>query len=330
MSVGSMQLTQRYELAAALCAGKRVLDVGPAPDNAREPLAVRAAELVSWDPDSAPQGHFDTVISLAGEPDEAALAELERRANQGARVLAAFERVGGARRSPRAEPPAEDAARGLAERLSASVVLPQFAMEGSMIGRLEEPPQVELHTDGTRDEDAAALIVVSGFDRDELDGAMAGLRVSAAPALLTYVRGLEAAHADLLRANRQLTRERIGRDGSAASSLLNAQRELETMRAIARGHEEQAQRVAAWYDAPRYHLVDRIRTGMTKIPGLTGLIRFLWSLISTRAESPQLDAAANPPSDEPKGVDQITREREGLSEEEQAAEPVEVTSRLED
>ena len=199
-----------------------------------------------------------------------------------------------------------------------------------MIGRLEEPPQVELHTDGTRDEDAAALIVVSGFDRDELDGAMAGLRVSAAPALLTYVRGLEAAHADLLRANRQLTRERIGRDGSAASSLLNAQRELETMRAIARGHEEQAQRVAAWYDAPRYHLVDRIRTGMTKIPGLTGLIRFLWSLISTRAESPQLDAAANPPSDEPKGVDQITREREGLSEEEQAAEPVEVTSRLED
>ena len=103
------------------------------------------------------------------------------------------------------------------------------------------------------------------------------------------------------------------------------------MKTIARNHEEQVRRVEAWYDAPRYHLADRIRTTLTKVPGIPGLIRFLWSLISTRAESPQLDAAANPdPDRDEEDAETVTREREGLKADEDTAERAEVSSRLEE
>jgi hypothetical protein len=324
VSVGAIQLTQRYELAAALCVGKRVLDVGEAPDHVRGPLASSAAELAVWDGDSAPMDSFDAVIRLAGRRG---LPEIERLRGDGVAVLVAFERSGSGRRSPRAEPPAEDAARALAQRLPGAVQLPQYVMEGSLIGEPGGRPELDLRGGGVRDEDAVAVIVASGFDPRELQGARTSLKIAAAPVLLSYLRGLESAHADLLRANRELMRERLGRDGSAAASLLNAQRELEEMKEIARGHEEQVRRVHAWYDAPRYHLVDRTRDTMTKIPGLPGFIRFLWSLISTRAETPALDAAANPEPDE--GAEEVTKEREGMSKDERAEEPQELSSRLE-
>ena len=65
------------------------------------------------------------------------------------------------------------------------------------------------------------------------------------------------------------------------------------------------------------------------LPGLPGFIRFLWSLISTRAESPQLDAAAHPePSEDADDPATVTREREGL-EAEEAKEPTEASAPLE-
>jgi hypothetical protein len=319
------QLLQRYELAAALCAGLRVLDLSDAPEAAPRMLDAAAGE-----------GPFDAVVALDGlaEPGrrERVLAELERHAGQGARVLAVFERDAGRARSPRVEPPPEDAARALAARLPGAVVLRQFIAEGPVIAPAADPaaPALTLRGDDLRDEDAAALIVASGFEEAALNEARASLSFTAAPVLLSYVRGLEAAHAELLRANRELMRERVGRDGSAAASLLDAQQQLEKMKTIAKEHEEHVNRVRAWYDAPRYHLVDRVRGVLTKVPGFAGSIRLLWSLISTRAETPHLDAAANPdPDAEPTDAAEVTRRREGLAAADDRREPAEISEPLE-
>lgn len=322
----SIEIEQRYELAALLCQGLRVLDLGDAPEHARRPLASAAAALVA---DEAER--FDAVVCLAGSaPPPERLAGFAR---DGARVLAAFEPPRDRARSPRAEPSASDHANALAEKLRDAIVLPQFYAEGSLIGLPDGGgAALDLSLGDARPEDAAALIVASGFEPEALSHARASLRVSAEAVLSSYVRRLEAAHEELLRANRRLMSERVGREGSAAASLLNAQRQLEEMKAIARNHEEQVHRVEAWYDAPRYHLVDRVRGFVTRIPGFTGFVRFLWALVSTRAETPKLDAAANPQPDEDDKAEvsaAVTRDREGRDPSEEEHEPREVTSRLE-
>jgi hypothetical protein len=336
-AAGGLGLLQRYELAAVLCAGLRVLDLSDAPDSARLPLRSSASDLVAREDAEPSEESFDAVVALDGLPTgerrDRALSVLERRALAGARVLVAFERPDGRPKSPRVEVPFGDAARALAEKLPGALVLPQFVAEGALIGPLHEAdrtPELDLRLPEQSDEDAAALIVASGFERNEVNRVRASLRVAAAPVLLGYVRELELANAELLRANRGLMRASLGRDGSAAGSLASAQRKAEEMQELARRHELQARQVEAWYDAPRYHLADRVRDVLTKIPGLTGLVRFLWSLVSTRAETPHIDAAANPPpEDERSEAERVTREREGLAKAEVAREPEEISSRLE-
>src|ERR1700748_2634378 len=97
-------LFQRYEFAAVLCVGLSVLDLSATPKDARGALAESASELVVADAGDAPGGPFDVVIVLDGLPAERrerVLSEVERRAGEGARVLAAFERQDGQPRSPR-------------------------------------------------------------------------------------------------------------------------------------------------------------------------------------------------------------------------------------
>lgn len=314
--MSDVRLEQRYELAAALSDGLRVLDLGSVPPPARRALEERAAELTV----GSDAGQVDVVVALDGLADaerrQRIVQELERHAGEGARVLAAFDCPVGRPSSPRAEESPERAAAALADRLAGATVLRQFLAEGSLIaaaGADGMTRELNLRGADLLAEDAAALIVASGFEDRALEVARLSLQVAAAPVLLSYVRGLEAAHAELVRANRQLMRERVGRDGSAAAALLNAQRQLEEMRTIARNHEEHVRRIEAWYDAPRYHLVDRVRGGAIRVPGFAGFIRFLWSLISTRAETPKLDAAANrQPGDEESEASEVTREREGL------------------
>jgi hypothetical protein len=321
----SLEVEQRYELAALLCEGLRVLDLGDAAEPARRPLASAAAALAADESE-----RFDAVVCLAGDPPP--VERLAGLVRNGARLLAAFELPRDRERSPRAQPSASARAQGLAEQLGEAIVLPQFYAQGSLIGLPDgEGAALDLSTGDARPEDAAALIVASGFDSEALSRARASLRVSAEPVLSSYVRRLEAAHEELLRANRRLMSERVGREGSAAASLLNAQRQLEEMKAIARGHEEQMHRVEAWYDAPRYHLVDRVRDFVTRIPGFTRFVRFLWALVSTRAETPKLDAAANPePGDDDKTeLSAVTRDREGREQDDEEGEPREVISRLE-
>jgi hypothetical protein len=332
---GGIQLLQRYELAARLCTGLRVLDLSEAPERARSPLASAARELVRG---TAPAESFDAVVALDGLPDaerrERVLSDLERWAARGAGVIVALERPGGRPTSPRVEAPFDEIAKALAKRLPGALVMPQFVAEGSLIGAPPgEPggtPELDLRMGDESEEGAAALIIASGFERGAVSRARLSLRVVASPVLLSYVRALEVSNAELLRANRGLMSANLGRDGSAAASLANAQHQAEKMRELARHHELHARRVEAWYDAPRYHLADRVREFLIKVPGLARTLRFLWSLISTRAETPQLDAAANPvPNDEEEGaVAVVTREPAGLTADELHEGP-EASARLE-
>jgi hypothetical protein len=338
-AAGGLPLVQRYELAASLCAGLRVLDLSDAPSAARSALEVCAKAVVVAGPEDAPQRPFDVTLALDGLVDaerrEQVLAEIERRAGDGTRVLVALERPAGRPRSPRTDPPVDEVARTLAACVPGARVIPQFVAEGSFIGPPpREPdgsPELDVRLPEPREEDAAALIVVSGYDDGSVEQARVSLRVAAAPVLLSYVRELELANAELLRANRALMRGSFGRDGSAAASLAHAQHQAEQMKALARFHEEHARRVEAWYDAPRYHLADRVRETLVRIPGLTRFVRFMWSLISTRAETPHIDAAANPPPEDEGGEPRdVASQGEEPTNPEPAREPEEVSSRLEE
>lgn len=333
---GGIELRQRYELAAALCRGFRVLELGEGSTAARSLLEQSAGELRLAGDEGAGRSSLDAAVALDGlrEPDrrESVLAEAERLARDGVRVLLALEQDPASSGRPRET--AGRAARALAERFAGGVLLHQFLADGALISggesAAEQTPALHILDGEVSEEDAAAVIIAVGFEPEELSRGVAHVRVTAAPVLRSYVRSLEIAHAELLRANRELMRERIGRGGSAAVSLLNAQRELGEMKAIARQHEEQVRRIEAWYDAPRYHLVDRVRTFMTKVPGLTGGVRLLWSLISTRAETPELEAAARPQREEVEEAAEVTRAREGLDSAEEEKRPSESYSRLEE
>jgi hypothetical protein len=332
--VGAIHVVQRFELAAALCDGMRVLDLSDVPQVVRRPLDASAREVVVAGDGDSPAGRFDAVIALDGlaerERRGRVLAEIERFAAAGTPVMAALDQGVGAA-GPRAEPPVEALVRALAERLPGVVALPQFLLEGALIGPPRGEPALRVLDAEAHDDDATAVIVAHGFEREALSQATASLRLAIAPVLLSYVRQLEIAHAELLRANRGLMRERVGREGSAAASLVNVQQQIDDARELARRNEEHARRVEAWYDAPRYHLADRVRDVLIKVPGLPGLARFLWSLMSTRAETPRIDAAANPDRDnEADELAEVTREREALAKEEEAEEPAEIVSRLEE
>ncbi|HET8672266.1 MAG TPA: hypothetical protein VFL87_01420, partial [Thermoleophilaceae bacterium] len=307
---------QRYALAAELCRDLRVLDLGTAPSAAQELIRGSASSVTQ-----AADDGYDVVLALTDDHEEGRASMLGQYAAGGARLLAAFERPAGLATPSRVQISPEELAVQLAERLPTAVVLPQFLAEGSVIGLPGNGGEgrLELGHREVRREDAAAFIVASGFSAEQLSHAQAVLPVTVTPILSSYVRNLESAHAELLRANRMLMRQRVGQSGSAAATLAElrrqadqAKRERDEMEEIARGHELQVHRVRAWYDAPRYHLADRVREALTRLPGFTGTVRFLWSLVSTRAETPKFDAAANPErGDEQAELEEVTREREG-------------------
>ena len=116
------------------------------------------------------------------------------------------------------------------------------------------------------DEGAAALIIASGFERNVVNEARVSLRVAAAPVLLSYVRALELSNAELLRANRGLMSGNLGRGrlgGGIPAQRTASGREDARAR---EDHELHARRVEAWYDAPRYHLADRVRESRSRSP----------------------------------------------------------------
>jgi 2-polyprenyl-3-methyl-5-hydroxy-6-metoxy-1,4-benzoquinol methylase len=250
---------QRYEFAAALCAGGRVLDLCCGSGYGSAILATRAGEVVGIDNDAATietaratigrengnvsfeladavaflrkeiESRFDTVVCFEGlehlQDLDDALALLREHAERGVRVLASVPNG----RLFREQNPFhvtefgyDEAVRAF-EPFPATLMVPQFLAEGSLIS-----PSGATETDVTvsvddRDEPEYAnhFIFCVGFSEQDVGRAHHGrLQLNAAPVFNRWAEDLKQGAWALRRENARLARARLGKGGSAAASAL--------------------------------------------------------------------------------------------------------------
>jgi 2-polyprenyl-3-methyl-5-hydroxy-6-metoxy-1,4-benzoquinol methylase len=257
----------RYELAAELVAGKRVLDLCCGSGYGTEILAGAGCEVVGVDNDMATidlarvtvgertgaefeaadalaylrgvdAGRFDAIVCFEGLehlPDvEAVLARLRELAEDGVREVLS---IPNSRLFEEDNPfhltdfGYEEARAAFAE-FPATVMVPQFLAEGSLIvapdppqdtdGGDPEQPEPALWLEDRREpEYANHFIFCVNCDAGTLASRDRGrLRLEAAPVYNRYIRSLEQTVQELWRVNNQLTRLRLGTSGSAAASYL--------------------------------------------------------------------------------------------------------------
>jgi len=249
----------RYEFAAGLCAGQRVLDLCCGSGYGTAILAARAREAVGVDNDAATvdtarvtigrelpnvsfeltdavaflQGdlasRFDALVCFEGlehlQDLDQALALLLGHAERGLRIVASV--PNGklfAEQNPFhvTEFGYDDAIRAFAP-FPATVMLPQFLAEGSLIcpaGAQETEVTVTL---GDRDEPEYAnhFLFCVNFAAERLQGVHHGrIQLNAAPVFNRWAEDLKRGASALRRENARLARGRLGKAGSAAASAL--------------------------------------------------------------------------------------------------------------
>jgi hypothetical protein len=99
------------------------------------------------------------------------------------------------------------------------------------------------------------------------------------PLMTGYVRLLEEANRSLSEANVRLAREKLGVHDSAAGALGP---EMDELRRELAEQREIATQAKAALEAPRYRAVDRLRSIVFRIPGLSALFRLRSWLIQRR------------------------------------------------
>jgi 2-polyprenyl-3-methyl-5-hydroxy-6-metoxy-1,4-benzoquinol methylase len=250
---------QRYEFAARLCGGARVLDLCCGSGYGSAVLASSAQQVVGVDNDAATiemaqatigretqhvsfeladavhylggdlRERFDVVVCFEGlehlQDLQAALALLRAHAQHGLRVIASVPNS----KMFREQNPFHITEFGYDEALSAfsgfpaRVMLPQFLAEGSLI----TPPgavqtEVTVAIEG-RDEPAYAnhFLFCVNFDADEVESVHHGrVQLNTSPIFNRWSEGLKHTVAALRRENARLARARLGKSGSAAASAL--------------------------------------------------------------------------------------------------------------
>ncbi len=156
-------------------------------------------------------------------------------------------------------------------------VLYQFLAEGSLIrtedGAGDPQPRIELSEHGEKEYANHFICFVNCAPEAVTDGRM---QLSAAPAHNRYVLNLERSMREMWLTNARLARGRLGVDDSAGAAVLSRfedlHLQLEQAEHRAAVFEAEVERIKAWYDAPRYHLVDAIRTILQAL-GLHKLIK---------------------------------------------------------
>lgn len=261
----------RYEIAAELTAGLRVLDLCCGSGYGTAILAERAGIVHGVDVDMATVDiatatvgrdteatfeardalaflraedlaeRFDAIVCFEGLehlPDvEGALRELRRHAEAGVRIVASI---------PNSKAFEEDnefhltnfgweEARAAWEGFDNAVMLFQHLAEGSVVlaeGADELDARI-VHLDHGEPEFANHFIVAVGFDPDAVRVAhRARAQLVLAPVYNRYMRTLEQANAQLWRRNAQLARGLIGRaDSGAASFVSRLERRVEELEA---------------------------------------------------------------------------------------------------
>lgn len=246
----------RYELAAALCEGARVLDLCCGSGYGSLVLAERAASVhgvdvaaeaieaaraaagpatVTFEQADAlafvralEVGRVDAIVCFEGiehvpEPG-ALLDELARLRDGGARLLVSLPNSLGFEEENEFHVTdyGYEEMLAAAERLGGVEILEQRLAEASVLRRAGETGETELRgrlRAGGEDEAAWAnhWLLIAGVDAAALDGARLRLSVTAASNQSGYMRQLERANADLRRHNARLARTWLGiHDAGAA------------------------------------------------------------------------------------------------------------------
>jgi 2-polyprenyl-3-methyl-5-hydroxy-6-metoxy-1,4-benzoquinol methylase len=276
----------RYQFAAPLCRGRSVLDLCCGSGYGSEILAAEASAVTAVDNDvatiemarsalggsgiefeaadaiaflgAAQRGRFDVIVCFEGlehlaEP-EAALALLREHAAAGTRLLVSVPNS----RFLREDNPYHLTDFGYEEAREAFAgfpsmqLLPQYLAEGSLIvPAAASGSDVSVTLDGRDDPGYANhFIACAGFAEEEVAAVHHGrMQVEAAPAYNRHMKALERAYADLRRANARLTRQKLGKSGSAAASFLATAdawyRRYEAATARVAELEQQLQRLGA-------------------------------------------------------------------------------------
>ena len=249
----------RYEFAARLCAGKRVLDLCCGSGYGTAILAAGALEAVGVDNDAATvetaratlgrelanvsfeladavaylsgeiAGRFDVVACFEGlehlQDLDRALELLRGHADRGVRIVASVpnDRLFGA------DNPFHATKFGYHEAINAfapfpsTVMVPQFLAEGSLIcpaGATETEVAVTLE-DRDEPEYANHFIFCVGFEPEDVQRTHHGrVQLNTSPVFNRWAEDLKHGISALRRENARLARARLGKAGSAAASAL--------------------------------------------------------------------------------------------------------------
>jgi 2-polyprenyl-3-methyl-5-hydroxy-6-metoxy-1,4-benzoquinol methylase len=269
---------QRYQFAAALCGGARVLDLCCGSGYGAAILAERAHAVVGVDNDAATidaarvtvgrehanvtfeladaaaflegdvAARFDTVVCFEGLEHlhdlERVLARLREHAERGVRIIASVPND----KLFEAENPYHVTKFGYEEAISAfapfpsPLMVPQFLAEGSLIcppGATATEVAVALQ-DRDEPEYANHFIFCVGFGEEEVGRAHHGrIQSATAPVFNRWAEDLKRGAWALRRENARLARARLGKGGSAAASALARVAEHEA-RAAALEHRARA------------------------------------------------------------------------------------------
>ena len=249
----------RYALAARLCAGLRVLDVGCGTGYGTALLARTAASAhgVDLDADAVAEAErthtgptFATGDALAvlretaevdaivmfealehvPEPD-AVLAELRRLRTAGVRLIVSVPNS----RAFHERNPFHLTDYGWAEArrafagIEGATLLYQHLAEGSLILTEDGEPALDAEVaalDQAEPEYANSFLCVAGFE--DVEAASARLNLVATPSHNRYMLELERANAEVFRTNRQLAKQLMGKHDAAAALMASRfEREIE-------------------------------------------------------------------------------------------------------
>jgi 2-polyprenyl-3-methyl-5-hydroxy-6-metoxy-1,4-benzoquinol methylase len=250
---------QRYEFAAGLCAGKRVLDLCCGSGYGTEILAARTLEVVGVDNDAATvetaratlgreslnvsfeladavallggdiAGRFDVVVCFEGlehlQDLDRALRLLREHAERGVRIVASVPNgklFGEDNPFHVTEFGYDEAIKAFAS-FPSTVMVPQFLAEGSLIcpaGATETEVAVTLE-DRDEPEYANHFIFCVGFEPEEVQRTHHGrIQLNTSPLFNRWAEDLKRGAWALRRENARLARARLGKAGSAAASAL--------------------------------------------------------------------------------------------------------------
>jgi SAM-dependent methyltransferase len=308
----------RYEFAAQLVGGRRVLDLccgsgygsrilaGAAGsvhgvDVAADAIATAVAQEGGGGGDGLTfecadalgylrtlgTDDFDAVICFEGlehvDDPEALVTELLRLAESGTALIMSIPNSRGFEERNefhRTDYGYEDMT-AVSERFPGAIVMSQFLAEASLIVDDDSGVGSELRGRLVGDPGDAAWanhwLILLGVGAAEADGAQAALTLAAAAHQNEYMRTLERANEELLRANLRLGRSRLGVHDAAAASTEARRTELEAQVAELSSkldaQRAETQRQKAKLTAPRYRAVDAIRMLAFTVPGVALLLR---------------------------------------------------------